>query len=410
MSFLEPIVKLSNAVNSINEKYMALTYQEQSDLTIFGRLRYYNWTFEAWALGAVALVYATYLFGTRVNKSRASQLFQALAKGFEDLAFAKIGFSTNTAKNELFVAENNNTWFTSFVTGRACIESITVRAHLLARFNPMSILMEKVLGLFFSSLVADALDEFVEVTIVPNGVYVTSSAADLPKETNASANVVSKFKFISSIVNKGDMTKAREDNYFLSLTHTSESEKLPFEYVFMSESNQLSSIFEHYGGPEFKQLLSRCAHFLSYVAFTDLPEEKPVTDKLWERSQQPRCIIKTKMVTGSVDLASLNELIKAVVNIFDSASQEYAQNPAKAFVTNDMLRKSANLRSQELAKIAKVMKQAERDLLQEKKQDQEREKRRDLRSKMSGEEQDRLEQKMREKRERRQRNRQKVRM
>ncbi|SCV03987.1 LAME_0H14840g1_1 [Lachancea meyersii CBS 8951] len=410
MSILGPLVKVADAINALNAKYTALTFQEQKALTVMERVRFYNWTFEFWALGLLALIYVFHVIGTKLNKNRADNIFAALTQCFDELAFAKVGFSTRTSKNQPFVAEKNNTWFTSFATGRSCVESITVRARLLARFNPLSIVMEKALGMFFPSLVASDMDEFVDITIKANGVYVASTTADLPKSPNDAAAVLSKFKFIASIVNKSDMTKARENNYYLSLTHTSESEKLPLEYVYMSENKQLNSVFDHYGGATLKPLLSESARFLSFLAFTDLPETKPISDKLWERYQQPRCVIRTKVVTSAADTACLNKLVKAAVAIVDAATQDYVQNPVKAFVTNDMLKRSANLRSQELAKIVKVMKQAERELLQEKKQELEREKRRESRNKLSGEEQDKAEQKMRERRERRQRNKQKMRM
>ncbi|SCU92971.1 LAFA_0F13982g1_1 [Lachancea sp. 'fantastica'] len=410
MSILTPLVKLADALNQLNAKYTALTFQEQKALTITERIRFYNWTFEFWAIGCVGLIYLFHVIGTKINKNRADNLFKGFKHCFDELAFAKIGFSTKSGQNQLFVAENNNTWFTSFATGRSSVESITVRARLLARFNPLSILMEKSLGLFMPSLFESDTEEFVDVTIKANGVYVTSATADLPKSPNDPAAVLSKFKFVTSIVNKSDMTKARENNYYLSLTHTSESEKLPFQYVFMSENNQLNSFFDHYGGPALKTLLSESANFLSVMAFTDLPEAKPVTEKSWERNQQPRCVLRFKVVTADADIALLTKLVTAAVGIIDAATQDYVQKPTKAFVTSDILKRSANLRSQELAKIVKVMKQAERDLLQEKKQEQEREKRRESRNKISGEEQDKHEQKMREKRERRQRNKQKMRM
>lgn len=409
MSILEPFLKLSNYANKLNEKYAAMPIGELRALTLAERIRFYNWTFEIWALALLAAVYGAYVIGTRLNSRRATQLFDSLTDGFQKLAFAKVGFSTKAGEKKQYVAEQNNTWYTTFATGRSSIESITARAHMTARYNPLTLLMERVVGLFFPSLFEKDLGEFLEVSIVPNGFYVTSPNADLPKEDAVTA-ILSRFKFIASIVNKSVMTKARETNYFLSLTHTSESEKLPVEYVFMSESNQLNGFFEHYAGPEFKDLLAKCSRFLSFVSFTDLPEEKPITDKLWNLKQKPRCVIHCEFVTGTKDLNLLNQLIAEIVKIFDAVTQDYAQNPTKAFLTNDMLKKASNLRSQELQKIVKVMKQVERELAQEKKQDVEREKRRQMRSKLSGQEQDKIEQKMREKRERRMRNRQKVRM
>ena len=102
---------------------------------------------------------------------------------------------------------------------------------------------------------------------------------------------LNKLKFITSIVNKTSMNKCRNDNYFLSLTHTAESDKLPLQYVFMSENNQLNGFIPHYANANFNELLVQCSDFLQFISFTDLPDEKPITDKLWQSTQMPRCVI-----------------------------------------------------------------------------------------------------------------------
>ncbi|SCW00340.1 LAFE_0C02036g1_1 [Lachancea fermentati] len=407
MSILSPLVKAAEAVNKLNANYTSISYEELKAMTFMQRVRAYNWTFELGAVAVLGLVLVFYLVGTKLNTSRAEKLFDSVSQCFHDLAFARVGFSTKSGDKKKYISEHNNTWFTTFTTGRSTIKYITVRSHMYARFNPMAMITERVLGVFFPSLIERDLQEYVEVVVAPNGIYVPNELAEVPANAN---EALSKFKFIASIVNKGDMGKAREQNYFLSLTHTAESENLPLQYVFMSENNQLNGFFSRYGGAEFRTLLEKCANILSYISFTDLPDEKPITDKLWNENQEPRCVIRCKLSTNSRDLTNLNELIKSVVGIYDSVTQEFLETPASAFITNDMLKKSYNLRTQELQKIQKVMKQVERELAMEKKQKLEKEKRRELRNKLSGEEQDKLDRKMKEKRERRMRNRQKTRM
>ncbi|CCE90067.1 uncharacterized protein TDEL_0A07350 [Torulaspora delbrueckii] len=405
-AFLQPIIKGMDKVTALNAKYLALTFEEQKNMTFVERLRFYNWTFEIFALAMLVLVFVAYKYGVIVNENRAKKLFGSLNSFLQDdLQFARVGFSKGDGSKVPYIEEGQKTWYTTFATGRSAIASLSVRVHMFSRSNPVAMLMESLVNLMFpSSMTVKDVSEYCEVVIKPNGTFVSSETA---KPNNDAKDVVNKFKFITSIVNKSSMNELRRENYYLSLTHTSESDKLPVEYVFMSELNQLNGFTLHYADAGFNELLKRAGNFLQSICFTDLPANKPLTDKLWDATQKPRAVIRTKIPVSEQDLSLLKELVSAVVQIFDNVTREIVQKSPQAFINSDILKKSNQLRTQELARIVKAMKQVEREMAQEKKQEAEKEKRRQL--KATGE-QEKFDQKMKEKRERRLRNKQKVRM
>lgn len=404
-SLLRPVLKLSEKVTALNAKYLSLTFEEQKNMSFLERVKVYNWTFELIALSILGLVFLAYKYGVFINENRAKKLFKSVNAFLQDeLQFARVGFSKGDGTKIPYVEERQKTWFSTFATGRSAIASLSVRVHMFSRSNPVAMLVESLLRFVFPSMVVQDIAEHCEVVIKPNGVYVGSETA----KPNADAKeIANKFKFITAVVNKSSMNELRRDNYYLSLTRTSESDNLPVEYVFMSETNQLNGFISHYTDAEFKSLLKRAGKLLQCIAFTDLPTKKPLTDKLWESVQQPRVVIRTKVPTSEQELTLLKELIGAVVEIVDTVTREFVQKSPQVFITSEVLRKSNQLRSQELAKVIKAMQQVEREMAQEKKQEAEKERRRQL--KASGE-QEKVDQKMKEKRERRLRNKQKVRM
>lgn len=404
-AILKPLLKGMEKINALNEKYLSLTFEEQKNMSIWERVKVYNWTFELVALSILGLVFLFYKAGVMINESRAKRLFDSLNDFLkDDLQFARVGFSSKDAPKVSYIEEAQKTWFTSFATGRSAIASLSVRVHMYSRSNPVAMVMEKLLAFAFPSAVIQDVAEYCEIVVRPSGVYVSNETA----KPNLNADeVLNNFKFVTSIVNKSQMNEVRRDNYYFSLTRTSESDKLPIEYVFMSEINQLNDFTLHYAGAKLKQKLKNASKILHFISFTDLPVIKPLTDKLWNSTQQPRAVIHFSIPTSKEDLKNLQEIISSVVEIFDEFTKELVQKSPNVFVTNDVLKKSVQLRTQELAKIVKTMKQVEREMAQEKKQEAEKEKRRNL--KASGE-QEKFDQKMKEKRERRMRNKQKVRM
>ena len=123
-AFLQPIIKGMDKVTALNAKYLALTFEEQKNMTFVERLRFYNWTFEIFALAMLVLVFVAYKYGVIVNENRAKKLFGSLNSFLQDdLQFARVGFSKGDGSKVPYIEEGQKTWYTTFATGRSAIES-----------------------------------------------------------------------------------------------------------------------------------------------------------------------------------------------------------------------------------------------------------------------------------------------
>lgn len=405
-SILQPVHNLASYMKSLNGYYLSRSIEELKEMTLMERVSIYNWYFELCCICLMALVFFFYQFGMSINTGRANMLFGELNVYLKDhLNFDRVAFSDKQGNYLPYVEEQQKTWFTSYSTGRSAIASISVRAHLYARSNPVASLIEWALRFFFPSFIVHDIEEFAEIVITPNGVY---TASETSQPNNNAKEILNNYRFVSAIVNKSAMNESRSNNFFLSVTRTTESDKLPIEYVFMSEINQFNNLFFHYAKKSFTtEILNKASKFLKFISFTDLPAEKPVTDKEWEAGLIPRVVIRTGFITSKEDLETLKEIVGLMVEIYDNCTRDLIQNSPNSIISADLVKKSVSLRAQELAKIIKAMKQAELELAMEKKLEAEREKRRQLKS--TGE-LSKVDQKMKEKRERRMKNKQKVRM
>lgn len=404
-SILQPFVSALESLNKYNEKYLSLSYEELKDMTVWERVRTHNWYFELFSLGLILCVILSFYAGQRWNTSNAEGIMNpvcSLLRG--ELQFSKVGFGSN----EPYRREHLNTWFYTSATGRSGVELISVVIHAVARSNPLAIIMENLVAIFFPSMARDnvALTEYVEVIIKPNGIHVSNESANVNNDRRL--ETLSKLKFTTAIVHKSHMNKIRSGNYYLSLTHTSEGlGKLPREYVYMSEINQLNGFLERYAGPQLvADVLIRCSKILQFMAITELPSRRPADQKSWSAMLNPRLIIRTDVPKNKKDTEALLKLIRTGVEIIDNFTREcYNQQPT--MLTNDILKRCDNVRSQSLQRVIKDAKERERESILERKRESELEKRKVL--KKSGE-LDKLDQKMKEKRERRARNKRSVKM
>ncbi|CAL9733340.1 hypothetical protein MOSE0_A03620 [Monosporozyma servazzii] len=404
---LDPLTSLMERINNFNAPYNALSIEEQQAMSLFQRIRFYNWTFEMYCgLFALAL-YIAYQYGVSANVSIADKVFNSLHVYLKnELKFARVGLtSLKSGSPKLYLDQHLHTWFSSFATGRSSIDCINVKVHLKPRNNPVSLCIEYFLSYIFAAFTYEDLDEYVEVEIKPNGVYVSNENANA---NNNKSEILKNFKFVTSIVNKTIMDTIRIDRYFLSLTHVTENDKIPKEYVFMSEVNQINDFIYKYTKGSFNdEVLRKSTKLLQFISFTDLPDLRPVDGKSWTASLSPRCVIRTNIPTSSQDLELLNRLIGSMVEVYDNFTRELVQKTGNVVITPDVLKKINNLRQGEITRVEKIANHYAMELAMEEKKEQIKEKRREL--KKTGELQSN-EQKMREKRERRQRNKQKQKM
>lgn len=406
-AFLRPFEIFVNWVNGLNEHYTVLTYDEVKALTIMQRFKLYNWTFEILCSCVIVCIYVGYKIGVAMNLKKADSIFDSLHIFLKNkLNFAKVGLTLMSGgTTKLYFDQHLHTWFVSFATGRSSIDSIQPKVHLRARYNPMGLFFKFFMRYFLNQLNFKELDEFIEIVIKPNGVYVATENANV--NSNAK-EILENFKFITAIVNKNVMSKVRDDYYFLSLTHVSENPSLPKEYVFMSEVNQLNEFFYNYISDKksFNKILIDAKNFLNFMSFTDLPSEKPETVAEFTKKNEPVVIINCKVANGKKDLSTLNKLIESCVEVIDGYTMDLVQKRDQFIVKPELLKKIKNFRQEELRKIELFAKEIEMERANEEKKELEKEKRRALRK--TGALQAN-EQKMKEKRERRTRNKQRTR-
>lgn len=418
-SLLKPIDVVAKYLNSLNDEYRQIPFDDLKAMTTLERFKLYNWTFELLCLGIMVTILVVSQIGTRMNLSMADKLFDSLLTYLKDtLMFARVGLHGPVATKKHYLDNYLHTWLTSFATGRSTIESVYIKLHLLRRNNVFSLIADNIVGSLFPSLSPGTLDEYVEIVITPNGIYVADEsskwAGNDDGERHHSLKLVNdtlnSLRFIAAIVNKSNMNKARHDNYFLSITHTMESSSLPYEYVYMCELNQLSDFFSQYCGnkQQFTKFLNDAADFLQFMAFTDLPSEKPTNHKQFSESRLPRCIIRAGVPKGKTQLEALNGLVGVAVEIYDNFTRAAMsqQQQAKTVLTTETVKKINALRDTELQKLVRAAAEAKLEKQREAEKEALKEKRREM--KRSGE-QEKLDLKMKEKRERRQRNKMKVR-
>lgn len=337
---------------------------------LVGRLKLYDWTLELIGVGLIVGLIALFTFGAQLNKSYVSSVVTAIKPVLDD-NFYQVGAS----KDQLLV-KDSPTLFTLFSTGRINFQHLTAQFKLAPRQNLFFYFLETVVSFFFESVPAPA--DSVQVVLKPS-------------QDNKIGN------YIFAIVNKDGMNNAREENYYLSLTKTTESSTLPTEFVFMSESNELNNglITE-----QLTAVLAKSSKFLKFLAITDLPAEKPVSER--EAQSSPELILSLKLATSKEDLETIKELISQFIELGDRASNFQLKA--------DQQKKIHNVRVAEITKILKAIQAQKDEELKEQRLEAEREARRLKEKTLSPEAQDKLDKKQREKRERRAKNKQMKRM
>lgn len=141
------------------------------------------------------------------------------------------------------------------------------------------------------------------------------------------------------------MQTAREDNYYLSLTRTTDSEKLPIYYTFMTESAEISETM-------FNSELSDAIHHpnsqnvLEYLAITDQLTDRPTT--LEAAAARPQIRLSMKFPSSKEDLAASQKVLNAAINMIDFAAKKGRWRP-------EVSRKIKNTREAEVKKVQKIL-------------------------------------------------------
>ncbi len=354
---------------SSQSHYYSTDYEKLVELGFLGRVKLYDWHLEFAALGIIAVLVLFYQLGSFQNKSIVDTWIKGVRPVLDE-NFYQVG-----VKEDQLLIKDGAQLYTTYASGRINISGLLINFGLISRQNYFVYVFESFLSNFFESIKPQ--QDIAEIKIKP-----------FPNEKINN--------FIFAVVNKDGMNETRNDNYYLSLTKTSESASLPREFVFMSESNELN---EALLTEEFKAVLSKAGKVLKYFAITDLPQTKPVSES--EYKSAPHLVLKLNLKTDRESVETSKALIEQLIKFSDLIT--------KFQLKHDSAKKINGVRNTELAKIKKAIEEQKLEELKEQKLEQERNARRDL-AKLSPEEQAKFDKKQREKRERRQRNRQKQRM
>jgi hypothetical protein len=198
----------------------------------------------------------------------------------------------------------------------------------------------------------------------------------------------SKFEpFIFGVVNKDYMKTARDENYYLSLTRTSDSPKLPPYMTFMSESSEITdTIFSS----ELSEAVHEAgaSHVLQAITVTDQLSDRPKS--LEDAQSRPRIILTLKFPRNEAEKNASIKIVNAAINLVDVCIEKAKWRP-------EVARKVKATREAELKKVQKALDEVKAEELAQKKAEQKREQQ-ESRQKLSS----KAEQKEREKEQKRQ--------
>ncbi|GMM37242.1 hypothetical protein DASC09_045670 [Saccharomycopsis crataegensis] len=328
-----------------------------------------SWNMEGIVLALVLVTVGLYLGGSYANKSKFESWIREQSKNLES-QFFQVGVS----KKELFFSDDEQ-HYVSYASGRVNVAQFIMKFTLESRQNFTVWLMEHVFHFFFESI--EALNDEVEIT------------ATLHDDIKVDP-------FICAIVNKDDMDKKRKDNYFLSLTKTSDSDKLPVEYVYMSESAEINDAL---WTPELKELLEQNVDLIQYIAFTDQSSVHPFS--LDETKPKFKAYLKLKLKSDKSSLARTSEIINRFLELIDFIASK------KFKIRSEVSKKIAKVREAEVKKLQKLIDQDKKEQLEEQKLEEMKKQREKLKN--NPKELEKLEKKQREKQQRKMMKKQRVR-
>lgn len=345
------------------------TASEIFNMTILERLSYYDWKIEFFAIGIIASYYIIYKIGAVYNDKIANNTFNAIIPNLKQ-NFYQVG----VAENQL-IAQDDGQHYTLYASGRSKIESFLAKIELQPRQNVFMWIMENIVSFFMDSI--PRVDDVLTVEV------------DFDEETSENFD-----NFIWAIVTKDKMDKFRNQNYYLSLTKTSESTKLPNQFVFMNEVPEMNDVLFN---KKLNDLLKANIATLKYLSITDQPIEKPT--KIAELKPAKKVLIKFQLSNNAKNIEAVKNLINYVINDYaDLISNRASFRP-------ELTRKVKKTREIEYNKLKKQLDDLKRDELNMKKiEDQKK-----LKASMTPEEQQKFAKKQQERKQRKQLNRQKVR-
>ena len=247
-------------------------------------------------LGFIIIVLILHLWGTRKNKRKAKAWINAHGPILQH-EFARVGYegrkspsiedvestglakamaSDSTAVPEDLLKEASPQEYKTYASGRQNVAYLDVKLSLFKRYNPLLLIGESILSLFFESIPAPK--ESMHATIVTfdgkekelmASLIGEDGAAQRTKGTNSSYD-----GFVWAVVHKDSMKQLRDDRYDVSLTYTKDHPKLPAWATVMSESAEVT---ETLLTPELIKAVEQAGDALEALIVSDQPVDKPRT-------------------------------------------------------------------------------------------------------------------------------------
>lgn len=342
--------------------------QEWNKMTFVQRVLAYDWRKEGIMFASIVVYLIVYFWGRNKNKNQVDKWLQAALPVLKD-QFAQVGVT----KDQLLLKESAAKYVT-YASGRLNIESVLVKFTAVDRHN----MLLSILGLISPSLrSAEGLDDAVEVTITPH-------------DRNAI------HPFIFGVIHKDVMQESREQNYYLSLTNTVDSEILPRELTFMHEHNEMPKSLP----PSLLEALGAATGVLRMFVVTDQPAKAP--KKIEDLSPHPVIRLSFSYPRSETDQNNVRRILSAAIDLAD-----YLLETPNVF-SSHVIRKVRTTREQEIAKLRKEEQSRLKEEAEQKKGEERREKLRQQ-AQLSEKEQRKLAKKEQSKRARKERGRNSVR-
>jgi hypothetical protein len=182
--------------------------------------------------------------------------------------------------------------FATYATGRQNVAFLDANLTLLKRYNPLTLIAEWALSMFFDSIPAPF--ERMEAILYPfdgrEALTVPGQAPgahELRKDTKSSYD-----GFVWALVNKDTMKQLRDDRYDVSITSTKDSSKLPNWATVMSESAEVTDFLLT---PELIKAVEDAGELLEHLIITDQPIDQPL-----KYASSPFCCCKRQSLIGNL--------------------------------------------------------------------------------------------------------------
>lgn len=328
-----------------------------------------------------------HFWGTRRNRAKARKLM-AVTTPILQSEFALVGFDNNpelvslpegedliTASAKMkasnlpedVLKEKSLYEFESYASGRANVAFVDMKIILWKWYNPMLLLAEQIVGLFFES-VKPNVERCEAVLYSFDGQEKNFVAPPVPgtEEIDKPKPIPNSTydQFIFAIVDKLRMRRIRDERYDLSLTFTKENTKLPNWATTMSESAEIT---ETLLTKDLVSAVERAGDYFDYIVVTDQPIDKPVT--LNEATPKKRIHLSFKIPPDN-DYAKVLPLFQAFLRLPDHLAANAHFRPE----VNKKIKATRETESGKLKKVAAA--EAEEDRMRQmeklKKEDRDR--------------------------------------